>query len=40
MAQFMRQFDIGHGDYTAERKQWLNHYTLEKIIDEIEDSKK
>jgi hypothetical protein len=39
MAQFMRQFDTGHGDYTAEREQWLNHYTLEKIIDEIENSK-
>jgi hypothetical protein len=39
MAQFMRQFDTGHGDYTAERGQWLNRYTVEKIINEIEDSK-
>jgi hypothetical protein len=40
MAQFMRQFDTGHGDYTAERKQWFNHYTAEKIIDEIEAQKR
>jgi hypothetical protein len=36
MAQFMKQFETGHGNYTAERGKWLDGYTLEDIIGEIE----
>jgi hypothetical protein len=29
-----RQFELGHGDYTAERQQWLGRYTLDELLAE------
>ena len=32
--RFMRYFDNGHGDYTKERRAWLNDLTVEDFIRE------
>ncbi len=32
MARFIRQFDRGLGDYTAEREQLLEGYTMEDFL--------
>ena len=39
MALFMRQFDGGHGDYTAERDEILKDVTLEEVERELETMK-
>jgi hypothetical protein len=36
MAKFMRLVDSGHGDYTKERSQWLEHIELDELFTEIE----
>jgi hypothetical protein len=28
MLRFLQQLEVGYGDYTAERHQWLNDQTL------------
>lgn len=30
--RFIKQFDRGHGDYTKDRTQWLDHLTLDEIL--------
>lgn len=30
--RFIKQFDQGHGDYTKDRSQWLDHLTLDEIL--------
>jgi hypothetical protein len=35
MVEFMRQFDSGYGDYTKERRTWLDNLTIEDISNEI-----
>ncbi len=32
MIRFLRQFDLGRGDYTTERKEWLDEVTLDEIF--------
>jgi hypothetical protein len=32
MVRFLRQFDLGQGDYTIERHQWLDAVTLDDIF--------
>lgn len=34
LLRFLQQFELGHGDYTAERQQWLNRYTLDELLAE------
>ncbi|NDJ19226.1 hypothetical protein [Myxacorys almedinensis] len=29
--RFLKQFDNGSGDYTQERRQWLDHLSLDDI---------
>ncbi|MCG3130814.1 MAG: hypothetical protein FLDDKLPJ_01587 [Phycisphaerae bacterium] len=36
MIRFLRMFDPGRGDYTAERHQWLDPLTLDDIVRSIE----
>jgi hypothetical protein len=36
MARFLQQFDLGHGDYTAERDQILGNPTVEELMDELQ----
>ncbi len=35
-ARFLRTYRPGHGDYTAERHQWLDSLTLEDIQRDME----
>ena len=37
--RFLSQFNMGSGDYTKERDQWLNDLTLEEITSEIKAKK-
>lgn len=32
--RFLQQFELGYGDYTAERQQWLGRYTLDELLAE------
>lgn len=32
MAEFIRQFDSGYGDYTKERNEWLDGIDIETIV--------
>lgn len=36
MAEFMRQFDSGYGDYTKERHEWLDNMDIDTIVKQIE----
>ena len=36
MVRFLQQFETGQGDYTLERHQWLDQYTVEEIVQEIQ----
>lgn len=36
MIRFLRQFETGSGDYTQERHQWLDPFTIEDIFNQIE----
>lgn len=36
MAEFMRQFDSGYGDYTKERHEWLGDIDIETIAKQAE----
>jgi len=35
MVRFLQQYDMGSGDYTQDRKQWLNGETVGNIVKEI-----
>jgi hypothetical protein len=37
MARFLRQFDFGHGDYTAERHLALGNPTVDELLQELDD---
>lgn len=37
LVRFLQQFEIGYGDYTQERHQWLDRYTIEEITCEVQD---
>ncbi|TEB04073.1 hypothetical protein Psch_04202 [Pelotomaculum schinkii] len=32
MARFIQQYDIGTGDYTKDRNNWLNDMSFDKIM--------
>ena len=36
MVRFLQQYETGQGDYTAERHRWLDRYSLEEIVEQIE----
>lgn len=31
MIRFLQQFDTGHGDYTEERREWVEKTTLDEL---------
>lgn len=35
MARFFQQFDLGHGDYTADRDRILGNPTVDELVDEL-----
>jgi hypothetical protein len=40
LARFIRLSSSGHGDYTAERHQWLDGLTVEDILRDIDQRQK
>jgi hypothetical protein len=36
LVRFLQQFETGYGDYTQERDEWLDQYTVEEIGQEIQ----
>ncbi|MCI5219359.1 MAG: hypothetical protein D3914_09255 [Candidatus Electrothrix sp. LOE2] len=38
MVRFLQQSEIGWGDYTKERKQWLGNPDLKELFDAVKDS--
>ena len=36
LVRFLQQFETGYGDYTVERRRWLDRYTVQDITQEIE----
>ncbi|MHA1168445.1 MAG: hypothetical protein ACTSP4_07930 [Candidatus Hodarchaeales archaeon] len=39
MVRFLQQFETGKGDYTLERKKWLNKTTIDDVIRDIKKQK-
>lgn len=39
MIRFMQQFELGQGDYSKDRHQWLDNYTVDDIAKMIRDKK-
>ena len=37
--RFMQQFNQGHGNYVEDRLEWQQHYSVNDILAEIENSK-
>jgi hypothetical protein len=35
LVRFLQQYELGHGDYTAERHGWLGDSTVQDISQEI-----
>ena len=35
LVRFLQQYELGHGDYTTERHDWLGDPTVEDISQEI-----
>lgn len=40
LVRFLQQFEIGRGDYTKERGQWLKDLDLKTIVKEIKTGRK
>jgi hypothetical protein len=40
MARFLQQFDIGSGDYTYDREQWLKDITVGDAVEAIKKQRK
>jgi hypothetical protein len=32
LIRFLQQYDLGTGDYTEERQQWLDDLTVDEVI--------
>ena len=39
MIRFLRQFEIGRGDYSAERHQWLDDQPIEDLVAKLRESR-
>jgi hypothetical protein len=40
MARFLRQFEQGNGNYTRDRKEWLNNQSVQTVAQRIRNRKK
>lgn len=36
LARFLQQFETGYSDYTQERHDWLDQYTVDEIVQEVQ----
>ena len=34
--RFLQQYDMGRGDYTKERRRWLDGVTIDEVVEDIE----
>ncbi len=39
LIRFMQQYDKGYGNYTIDRDEWQNNYTVDSLFTEIEANK-
>jgi hypothetical protein len=39
MIRFMQQFELGKGDYSKDRHQWLDHYSVDDITHIVSEKK-
>lgn len=39
MIRFMQQFEIGQGDYSKDRHQWLDQYSVDDIAEMVQEKK-
>ena len=39
MIRFLQQFDVGKGNYTEERKKWLDDLTIDDVVTKIKSKK-
>jgi len=39
MIRFMQQFEMGQGDYSKDRRQWLDKYTVNDIAKMVQEKK-
>ncbi len=35
MIRFMQQFETGYGDYSRERRQWLDNESLDTVLERL-----
>ena len=40
MIRFMQQFEMGQGDYSKDRHQWLDQYTVDDIAKMVQEKKR
>ncbi len=40
MVRFLQQFETGHGDYSKDRHQWLDHQDLDTILKRIREQRR
>ena len=39
LVRFLQQYEVGHGDYTKERHEWLGDPSVEDIYQEIKQNR-
>ena len=39
LVRFLQQYEVGHGDYTTERHDWLGEPSVEDIYQEIKQNR-
>jgi len=39
MIRFMQQFEMGQGDYSKDRRQWLDQYSVTDIAELVQEKK-
>lgn len=40
LVRFLQQFETGHGDYTAERYEWLDQDSVDIILHNVKERRK
>jgi len=39
LIRFIQEYEIGYGDYTADRHEWQKNYNVQKIVNKIKNKK-
>jgi hypothetical protein len=40
LVRFLQQFELGSGDYTRDREEWLKGLTVSDVVEKIKSSRK